>query len=751
MSDKAPRENVGGADLLQEIRDNRSYADNEWDQIRGEAKKDRLCVAGRPWQALDPEAVKERKETKRPFLTSDELGQYINQTVNDVRANPRGIRYAPTGNGANDAGAEFYQNHTREIEYRSDASVGYARAFEDAVTSSYGWVRVTTKREHLRTFNRELFIEPVVNADQILSDPSAVWPDSRDMGFLFHIEPWSRTEFKRRFPDSKFGTFNPEAQKLAIGWGTDKQVQVALYWVLETVERKLVAYRTPDGEERETLLHELPDGKLPEGVENLREEKVEDSTVCSYLTNGLEILGDKRPWSGRYIPYASCYCKILYVDEGGGSRRQIMSMTRLARDPYMLYCYIRTCEAEAIGGVPRSSWVGYKGQFAKPERWKKANREPVAFLEAEVNIPGNPTNQPLPLPTRSAWDPPLQNLEVAAEAARRAIQAAMGISPQPTEVQRRNDISGKAWERREAMGQKGSFHFKDSYDLMIKRVGVLLEDLITPTLDTARNVAVRKPDESSTIIRINDPRGVGPDGKPQDPIFTKGDYRVTVSTGPATDSQREEGKEFVDAMVGNLQTIAQLSSPMQALKLLAKSIKLKQIGPVGDEIIELLDPPQLGQDGKPLPPEVARLMSENQQLKQILQQAAQEKHAKVVEQQGKFAIAQMQEQAETARSHESNEVKLAVAELSSKVERLALFLEESGLVGARAHEAHQADLNRAHEHGEGARQRVHERLQSRLEHVQAIEQADQGAQIASDAAAQQAALEPPSPTNGAGA
>jgi hypothetical protein len=66
---------------------------------------------------------------------------------------------------------------------------------------------------------------------------------------------------------------------------------------------------------------------------------------------------------------------VLYVDEGAASR-QILSMTRLARDPYMLYCYIRTCEAEAIGGVPRATWVGYEGQFAKPTRW--AEGEPQA-------------------------------------------------------------------------------------------------------------------------------------------------------------------------------------------------------------------------------------------------------------------------------------------------------------------------------------------------------------------------------------
>jgi hypothetical protein len=689
-------------DLLQEIRDHRTYALTEWEDIRGEAKKDKLCVAGKPWDALDPEGAKQRREAKRPMLALDELGQYENQTVNQVRANPRGIRYAPTGNGANDDGAEFYANHVREIEYRSHARIGYATAFQNAIESGYGWIRIRTKRVHMRTFDQDLYIDPVVNPDQILADPSAVWPDSRDMKWLYYIEPWSRADFKRRWPKSKAASFTLDTSRIAPGWMQRHQLDVAEYWRLETVQRRLVAFRRAKSRVIETaLVDELPGGRLPAGVENLREEEVEDTKVRTYLTNGLEVLEEPK-WAGKYIPFVSCYGKILYVDEGSGSKRQILSMTRLARDPYMLYCYMATCEAEAVGGIPRASWVGYEGQFAKPDRWTKANHEPVAFLEAKPSVPGNPMQGPLPLPRKEPWDPPLQNLEIAKEAARRAIQSAMGVSPLPTALQRENQKSGKAMERLDASASRGSFHFVDHYDLMIERGGVILEDLMDKVLDTARDVAVRKHDESSTIVRINDPK---------DPkaIFTKGDYRVTVSTGPASDSQREDAAGFVEGLVTNINVIAQLAGPLRALKLFAKSVKLKQLGPIGDEIIELLDPPELGKDGKPVPPQVAQLLGENQQLKQLLQRAAQEKEAKVVEQQGKFSIEKMKVDATSADKAADREVKLAVAELGARLDRLALFLEESQLVGAR----HAAAADWRTIRSSPSKDRVHERFSAR--------------------------------------
>jgi hypothetical protein len=689
--------------LIQEIRDNRRYATDEWQDTREEARKDKLCVAGKPWDALDPEALKARRETKRPFLALDELGQYINQTVNDVRANPRGIKFAPTGNGANDKGAEFYQNHTREIEYRSHARVGYSTAFEAAVTSGTGWIRIRTKREHIRTFNQDLFIEPVVNADQVLADPNAVWPDSRDLKYLYYLEPWTRADFKRKFPRAKVSDASTEWSKVAPQWVRTDIVNVGEYWRIETFNRRLVAFLRP-GQEQPTiaLVDELPGGKLPRGVENLREEDVEDSRVKSYLTNGIEILKEQK-WAGKYIPFVSCYGKILYVDEGAGSRRQILSMTRLARDPYMLYCYIRTCEAEAIGGVPRATWVGYEGQFAKPDLWRKANREPVAFLEGKVTVPGNPGNTPLPLPHKEPWDPPLQNLELAAEAARRAIQAAMGITPLPTQMQKNDPkLSGKGMDALKSSGQRGSFHFVDHHDLMIERTGVIIEDLLDKTLDTARDVPVRDAHDSGSVVRINDPAD-------PESIFTKGDYRVTISTGPETESQRQEASDFVDSLITNIGMIAEIAGPPKALMVLAKSIKLKLLGPIGDEIVDLLSPPgPKGKDGKPLPPEAQALLGQLQQLQQKLQQAEQAIQNKTVEKQadlqGKKEIEGMRLDFERWKVEHQDETKVAVAELGAKVERLTLFLQERARLGLALDKA----ADRAHEKVESAHDRVHE-------------------------------------------
>jgi hypothetical protein len=395
---------------IQEIRERYDYAKQEWHPIRVEAKKDMLCVAGKVWQALDPKGLKARDDAKRPHLDLDEVGQYLNQAINDVRGNPRSIKFSPTGNGATDSSAEFYGNKTREIEYRSKAAMVYTTAFENAIQRSYGFARVMTKREHARTLNQDLWIAPFMNPDLVTPDPDAVMPDSSDIRYCFIEESRTIEEFRRQFPRAKQVDFDGEARRDAPSWFKDNRIVLAEYWKIKTRQRTLVILKDGKG-----IFEDEINGREIKAADIFTSEEVQDQSVYQCLTNGFEIL-EETPWMGRYIPIASCYGKVLYLDEGAGTKRHMVSMVRLARDPQMLYNYIRTCEVEAIGGVPRATWLGYKGQFAGlEENWERANREPVAYLEAQPTTERTGA-QILPLPVKLPWDPPLQNLEIAAEA-----------------------------------------------------------------------------------------------------------------------------------------------------------------------------------------------------------------------------------------------------------------------------------------------------------------------------------------------
>lgn len=708
------------ADLLTELHDRYDTATNEWADIRAEGTTDMRVLSGDVWNAMDPAGAKQRRDAKRPMLSLDELGQYINQVVNDIRANPIGIKFAATGNGANDKGATFYANKMREIEYRSHATFAYTSAFENAIQRGYGFARLRTKYVQDQVFdraavpdatwfNQDLWIDGFPNPDMVLPDPYAQRPDLSDMSHCFVLEWRPTREFRRDFPKADVTTFTAEVASHARDWFTPdlQQLLIAEYWKKERTSTETLFLLKPTA----PVLGQPPPPPravyrkdltaAPSSDEVLSEREVAFYAVTQYLTNGVEIL-KTTPWPGEYIPIAGCFGKVLYLDEGQGAKRQLLSMTRLARDPFLLYCYYRTCEAELIGMTPKFPYFVYEGQLS-PENLAllaKSLHEPVAVIPVKPTVEGLPATQPLGFPQRNPYEPPIQALEMGAEAARRAIQAAMGISPLPTEAQRHNQKSGVALKQIESSGQRGSFHFVDHYQDMVRQLGVMAEDLMDKIYDTTRKVGTHEADGSSRIVTINDP---------SDPesVSTRGDYQVTVSTGPSFESERAEASEFADTLIGS-PMVAQVAGPKAAAAVLAKGIRLKNLGPIGDQIAELIEPPEFKQrEGQPaLPPEAQQAMAENAHLKQQLTEAGQIIQTK--QQDGALAVhlKEMDLAFQREKLQRDSETKLSVAELGAKVDRLTLFLEERGRLGllddAAAERDHAAALQQqAHAHDVG--------------------------------------------------
>lgn len=720
-----------------DIVDFRTDASADWDPILEECAEDMKAVAGDPWDEVDRKA---REDAGRPCLVLDELNQYFNQGINALRANPLGMRFSPAGDGADDKGAEFYENKAREIEYRSSAQIAYITAAENMFQQGIGWVRVTTKFASSRSWDQEIWIEPVMNPTQVLPGPH-VWPDGRDLKGLLYIEPRSIAEFKREFGKSaSVVNFSATDRASAPQWISNKQIDVGEFWVQEPFTRKLLML-TPKGKPNGPIVSVYEDelkgkGKdvqLPPGLIFRREREVEDVKVCQYLTNGVEIL-KTTPWAGKHIPFVSFYGKVLYVN----GKKIILSQTRLMRDPYMAYCFWRTCEIEMAGLVTKNPYWAYENQLDSGQMTEiaKSLHEPVAVLLAKHTLPGLPPDVILPLPQRNPLEADIQSYSAGAENMRRAIQAAAGITPQPSEVQRRNDISGEAWKQRESTAQMGSYHYKDHYKGGVQRTGEIVEDLIDKIHDTARDVWVHEADETPRQVRINDPRD-------QDSISTKGKYLVTVSAAPATESQRSEANDFVDSIIGHLDTIGQLRGPQVASAILALSIKLKQLGPIGDQIADLIEPPEMkaGKDGTPPDPRLFGMQQTIQQLQKQLQDAGFVIKTKQVEGKTKYEIEQMKVQATSADKAADREVKLAIAELGARIDRMALFMEESQLVGARHHDATQSVHERRQQVVENAKDRSHDNLQARLAHLEDLVATSHAASVQPPAAAAPAPVE----------
>ena len=175
---------------LKDIRETVKADRDAWFETQQEANTDMLCVSGKVWEAMDPEGLRIRQDRKRPALNLDELGQFTNQLINEVRANKRAIRVTPIGYGANDKTATYRQDRIRQIEYRSNAQSAYTTMFENAVQRSYGYLRITAQYVNDRPnpdkltaadFEQELLIKPIVNPNTVIPDAAGVMSDGSTM------------------------------------------------------------------------------------------------------------------------------------------------------------------------------------------------------------------------------------------------------------------------------------------------------------------------------------------------------------------------------------------------------------------------------------------------------------------------------------------------------------------------------------------------------------------------------------------
>lgn len=689
-------------DIIKEVKDEFTYYTDEWREIYAEGDKDMCYVAGNPW---DPQERQAREDANRPCMTWDEISQYTNQLINDPRQNKRSIKISPRGNGATDQTAEIRQNIIRTIEYNSHAQAAYTTGFQGAVERSYGFWRVNKRYRNpelaygekvtSRHFEQELCIERVPNPNCVVIHPDYQRMDASDMMGAFVIDKMRLRDYKRRWPKAKVQDFDPSWVHLAPGWINRESIQVAEYWKVTIDEITAYLIDTPKGPK---IYKRLPKGVDRKNV--LDERTIENRVVTQYFTNGIEVLEDPTEIEIPYIPIVPCFGKELWLTVGGGAKRNLLSLVRLARDPFMYYCFIRSQEAEEAALTPKVPFIGYVGQFATDQKtWQTMSKTPHAYVQADPVL--DATGQSvLPLPERQPFTPNFQAYEVSAEAARRGIQAAMGINPLPTAAQRQNQKSGVALEKIESQEDKGSFHLIDNYNYSIELTGKILNAWIPFTYEEAgREEGIRMPDESYKMVKINAPfQENDKNGQPVQKMYDTriGDHDETVSVGPSFESQRDEAADFANLLVQNLQSLVAggVVPPPQAAKLISLVIKLKQLGPLGDEMADLIAPDaaqmQMQQQMQAGAQQLQLAQKTIQDLQTELQKLKLERAGKVIDNEYELQITKL-----------NNDVKVLIANTNTMQqnlsERLQMFQEYWNETHNAAHEQAMQTAQQQHE------------------------------------------------------
>lgn len=674
--------------LLKEIRDKYKRFNEYWRETRKHRAKVMRYLAGDPWSDEDRLA---REDAGRPCISHDELNQYVFQCVNQARQNKRGIKIEPKGNGANDKTAELRQDIARTVEYDCQAPAAYIAAFQDEVEGSYGYCSVSRRYVSDDSDEQEIIIKHIPNPNSVLYDPDCRLPDWSDAKCVFVLDGMPVKEFRRLYPDATVTSFGAEECASAPDWiqgtGEDAQILTAACWKIEV-----------------------------EIVKGVTGRKVTKKKLVQYITNGIEIL-ERNPQNGDEIPVVPFIGLQRYMQNGGDDgavKRVLYALASFALDSQMSLAYYVSQQAEEAGLSPKVPVMGYVGQFETDRvAWEALTKQARAFIQIDA-VPDPTGGASLPLPQWKQFIPNFSEYQIAIEGARRAIQAAMGTSPLPTQAQKQNEKSKIALEFIANQQNIGSFHFIDGYERAVARIGRIVDSWIPSTYDTEREMWLQMRDETRRRVKLNTPEPYPNEDNPEEmehyPIGEKGEdqkHNVTISAGPSAASQREVVERFVDLLVGELDNLP--LSPQQKAKILAIAIQMKELGPKGDEIANIISPDDKGAPS----PQIQALTSQFQEQMKALNAYAKsleeengkltfEKQAKIVDNE----FAQKREQFKA-------EVDLAKAEITTKAqsmdERLTLM-----------HDLLKKILDHAHERGMQAEEHAQAQLsqQADQEHQQ---------------------------------
>lgn len=649
----------------------------------------------------------------RPTLTINKVRQPVRQVLNDERGSDFGVTIAAADDfgdlvpAIDDKEIELREGLARRIQRSSEAADARTWAFTRSTIAGRGYYGVMTRFVPGKTFDREIYVHRFYNQASVSLDPAHEQPDGSDAewGFVGVDMPWA--QYEAEFPknakrqkndvltlsDADFRALGEELP----GWFTlekeTRACRVVDYWYTNREVRTLVQLQDGTNAWRD----ELPDGVSDDQIVNEREEVQKQIKWCKI--DGTQIL-DETDWEGPDIPIIKVLGEELQPYD---AERRAEGMVRPARSACQGFNAMVSKWVETIGLAPIPPFQATPQQIEGFEQWYQ-----LAPTHALPYLPYNfisDNGTPLPPPTRTQVDTPIQSIAGSIQMFDESIQSTTAVPD--SRVGRNTDSHLKAARAIQALQQQsehGTSNFLDNLRRSIRYEGQIINNLLYPIYGKTpgRIVRILTGEGDSQTVRIGAPAqpqqpiGMMNAGTPQSQLqqFTltpDAHFNVLVKVTRAFDSRREQEA----TIIGDL-----LNANPQLLTWFGDLFFKNQDGPGHAEMAErakvMLAPPiqqMLAQkaQGSQVPPEIAQqLAAKDQQISHAeaaMRQMQGDLQSKQAENDTKIRIAQMELESKERIAAADREVKLGVAELGAKVDRLELFLQESQLVGARAHES----------------------------------------------------------------
>jgi hypothetical protein len=560
--------------------------------------------------------------TNRPMLTENRNPSFVRQATNEVRRSRPQIRVLPVDGKGDPYTAQIMEGLIRNIEANSRADLSYDGATDHAGYCGRGYWKVTTEYQD-EGFDQDIVIAPVADAFSIVDDPDCSMPDKSDRKFAFEVEKVARAEYEAKtgYKASSFKDAQEVLGEDVSDWCDEKMIVIANYWrVTETSKR---IYRMSDGqivEDHKEYIKQAEEGiarllampqdpmgpppQIPQvpTVENERE--LVTRKVEWFCIDGMKA-HSKGDFAGKYIPLVYTTCEQMKID----GKWETKGMTFDGQDLTKANNYLLSAQIENIALTPKQPFVGPKGAFDSDKaKWNQVNVAAYSYIEYD---PVDAEGKMLPPPQRASGvtaQPEIANVRMGVIDGQRAVVGLMGASLGDSGA----EVSGIAIDARKVEGDTAVFHVMDNLVRAVRYCGMVVVDLIPKVYDSNRVIRIINPDGEPMMMAIKQAFVDQKDNKTKLIDFSVGKYDITVSAGPAFETQRQSDNARLIDLTAKVPQLAQVAPDLLVKELLP--------GTNGDKISQrlhrTLDPSVTGEGPTP---QVQQLQQQLQQLQQQMQ------------------------------------------------------------------------------------------------------------------------------------
>ncbi len=531
------------------------------------------------------DATKKKRGKGRPILTENRNPAFVKQATNEVRRSRPQIRVLPVDGQGDPMTAQVMEGLIRNIEANSRADMSYDQATESAGYCGRGYWKVTTKYQD-DGFDQDIVIEPVPDPFSIVDDPDCAMPDKSDRKFAFEVERFPRDDYPYG-KNGKAPSFEEATEALgeqAADWGDKDEIVVANYW--RVVIEKQTLYLMSDGkatkdpeahiaEAQAQAMQQMaaqmppqqpgmqppPAPPLPPPPFVKQTREVEVRKVEWFCIDGMNA-HSKGEWAGQYIPLVYTTSEQMKIN----GTWQTKGMTFDAQDLTKANNYLLSTQIENIALTPKQPFIGPKGAFESDRaKWNSINTEAYSYVQydpVDDTINGKPLPPPMRAPGVTA-QPEIANVRMGVIDGQRSVVGLMGASLGDGGP----EVAFKAIEARQSRGDTAVFHVMDNLVRAVRYGGMVIVDLMPRVYSAARVVRIINPDGEPMMQAINK---LFLDDKDKQRFidFSAGKFDVSVSAGPAFETQRQQNNALLVDLVAKVPQIGMVAPDLITKQLL---------------------------------------------------------------------------------------------------------------------------------------------------------------------------------------